>query len=181
MILKIPSSRWSHFSGTVDDNTTAALAGSIVNLHEAAPDEEICLLITSSGGSCQAGLAFYELMYHIVKPKLQTVALGKVGSMAVLLYLTGDTRFITKDSTMQLHEMNQSFNGEVPMKAPEIFVDANNLVQMQRRYATIVARHSGGKLTPKAVEHLMKLDTTVTAKEAIKLGLAHHILQRRMS
>lgn len=167
--------RWLHLPGELGEMNGAVLGRDIVDLMEKDPSRPVTLFITSPGGTVRAAIAFFELM-RLLKPNLNTVALGEVNSMAVPVFLAGARRFITEHSKIFLHEVGRVFEKDVYFGGRKIQKISKEVHADQRRYASIVAKCSGGKLSNKRVVELMLANVTLNAKDAVKFGLAHEIL-----
>lgn len=168
--------RWVNFSGEINVGTVGMLEDAISGLVGKDPEEPITLFIASEGGSFIAGIAFYEFIKRVLKPNLQTVALGEVGSAAVIMFIAGEARIITKESSIFLHEVGRVFGDERVDKSEVGFFE-RELGNAQRKYARIVAECSGGKISAQGAEKLMLAKTTLTARRAVKFGIAHEILK----
>lgn len=167
---------WLSFSGQVDEASVASLCKGISEHSDKHPEETITLFIFSGGGSFRAAMAFYEFVTRILKPDLQTVALGEIGSAAILMYLAGGERGITKNSRIFLHELSKKYEDGATLSTGDTEVLNRNTSASQKLYARILAECSTGRISQKAVEELMRKNTTLSSKEAVKFGLAHKIL-----
>lgn len=176
-MIKTPKNRWVQFAGKVDDGCIVPMTTEIVNLIEKDPEESVCLFISSGGGACRTGFSFYEFMVRILKPKLITVALGEVGSIAILMYLAGTTRYITKGATLYLHEASRTFSGDTSFSLSEVDTCLEELRIDQKKYLSIILERTDGKLSEKKILEMMKQNTTLTAEQAVEMGLAHEILE----
>lgn len=176
-MITIPQERWAYLSGRIDNEAVGSLTEDITKLHDSEHSHPICLFISSGGGDSLVGFSFYEFMTSVLRPRLETVALGEVGSIAVLMYMAGDKRYITKNSTVYLHEFALSFLEKSAWSLSQTKAKVADMTVDQNHYISIIVGRSGGKLTRKKLLTLMRNNATLTAEQAVKLGLAHEILE----
>lgn len=174
--IQIPHNRWVGFTGKIDEASISGPMEKISNLHQLAPNEPICLFLSSGGGSCRAGFAFYEFISYVLKPIIYTVVLAEVGSMAIPMFLVGSKRFMTKNSTLYFHELGRTFSSDERLSTSEISNCLSDLSVDQQRYEMIVTERSEGKVSVPELISLMKGNTNVYAEHAVELGLAHSVL-----
>ena len=139
-------------------------------------EAEIYLLIGSGGGSTIAGFALCDLFASVLKPKLTTIALGEIGSMAVAIFLSGAKRFIAKNAYVYLHEASRVFKNTTTVEIRNLKGAIEDLAYSHKTYVKILVERSGGKLTQAHAEELMHKETTLSPEQAIELGIAHEIL-----
>jgi len=175
MIL-VPKDRWIGFQGDVEDKSVSEIIGEINRLYGENSKIPICLFVSSGGGGCREGFTLYEFITRVLKPKIHTVAMGEVGSMAVPIFLAGSVRHITEGTTLFLHEISRTFNKDGSVKLSEVDAARARLLISSDRYTSIVLRRCGRKITKNHLLRLMRDNTSLTAKEAVKLGFAHSIL-----
>lgn len=136
----------------------------------------ISLFLCSGGGYVNPAFAAYEFVRHILRPKLQTVALGELGSMAPLLYLMGDHRIITPETTLWFHHVGRKLDGNPRVNTLEAERMSKELLLDEGKYCRIIEERTGGKTTKKNASLLFRNEKTLNAKEAVKLGFAHEIV-----
>ena len=104
------------------------------------PDKDICLYVNSPGGSAYAGMAIYDAMQY-VKPDVATVCLG-MGMSAAAMILCGGApgkRFALPNAKIMIHQGSGGFRGT----PADIQIAAREILEMTRRMAEIISRHSG--------------------------------------
>ena len=79
--------------GEIDSTSMGVLMQSLMCL-DSISDEPIELYINSPGGDVHSGLGVYRYMTEQMRSPLHTFCIGSCASMAVILYLAGDERFI---------------------------------------------------------------------------------------
>ena len=137
------------FLGTeVEDESANLIAAQLLFLEAEDPEKDIELYVNSPGGSAYAGMAIYDTMQH-VKPDVRTICLG-MGMSAAAMILAGGApgkRFCLPNAKVMIHQGSAGARG-----APsDIEITAREIVEMRRRMAEIIARHTG-----RAVEQCSK-------------------------
>jgi ATP-dependent protease ClpP protease subunit len=140
------------------------------------PLEAINLVVTSHGGPTGIGMSFYDTMHTVYKPHLRTIGSGDVDSSGIIVFLAGNERFVTRNTTLLLHLAGRVFDTPKRFTTPEMesIVKEDKLKDFQ--YASVIADCSDGKLTVQKVLDLMANNTVLTPSEAVDLGIAHYIL-----
>jgi ATP-dependent Clp protease, protease subunit len=163
------------FLGTeVDDQVANLIAAQLLFLEAEDPDRDISLYINSPGGSAYAGMAIYDTM-QFVKPDVSTICLG-MGMSAAAMILAGGAagkRFALPNAKVMIHQGSGGFRGT----PADIQIAAREILEMTRRMAEIIARHSG-----QDVEQVMRdidRDRFMTPDEAIEYGLVDALVSPR--
>jgi ATP-dependent Clp protease, protease subunit len=133
--------------------------------------QEIHLLLTTTGGISDQ--AYYAVTILQSLPlKLVTYNVGNVLSAGTLLYLTGKERYATKESPFYFHETDYDPSAG---RISEVYLmdRLRSLRAEDRRSVQFVSERTG---QPEAiVKRLRRTQRTVTASEAIDLGIVHSI------
>ncbi len=157
----------------VDDAIANLIAAQLLFLEAEDPDKDIWLYVNSPGGSAYAGMAIYDAMQY-VKPDVGTVCLG-MGMSAGAMVLAGGAagkRFALPNAKTMIHQGSGGFRGT----PADIQIAAREILEMTRRMAEIIARHSG-----QDVDQVMRdidRDRFMTAEEAVAYGLVDAIMPR---
>ncbi len=163
-----------YLNDEINAKTSMEVITTISKLHVDDPKLTITLFIASSGGSVDDSFATYDYIISILKPKLQTVALGEVSSAAVPLFLMGELRYITNLALIRFHRFSLGDAQNITSKkAKEIIKD---LDRSEAKYVNILKERSDGKITEEVANTLLDDRVAVTATQAVELGLAHEIL-----
>ena len=158
----------------VDDEIANVIVAQMLFLEAEDPDKDICLYVNSPGGSAYAGMAIYDAM-QFVKPDVATVCLG-MGMSAAAMVLCGGApgkRYALPNSKLIIHQGSGGFRGT----PADIQIAAKEILEMTRRMAEIVARHSG-----QDVEQVLRdidRDRFMTPQEAVDYGLVDAIMENR--
>ena len=122
-------------------------------------------------------MSFYDTVKTWLKPKLCTIGTGDVDSSGIIIFLAGERRFLTPNTTMLLHLGGRTFDKEKRFSTRE----TENMLKEDRlkdfQYASIVSEATRGRYTPDKILELMSQDTILTAEEAVNMGLAHRVLR----
>src|SRR6266542_3238733 len=132
---------------------------------------ERSLDINSPGGSSYAGMAIYDAMQY-VRPDVSTICTG-MGMSAAAMILSGGTRgkrFVLPNAKVMIHQGSGGFRGS----PADIQIAAKEILEMTRRMAEIISRHSGQPL-----EQVMKdidRDRFMAPDEAVAYGLVDRVM-----
>jgi ATP-dependent Clp protease, protease subunit len=163
------------FLGTeVDDQVANLISAQLLFLEAEDPDKDISLYINSPGGSAYAGMAIYDTMQY-VRPDVSTVCIGMSMSAGAMILCGGapGKRFALPNAKIMIHQGSAGFRGT----PADIQIQAREVLDMTRRMAEIIARHSG-----KAVDEVMQdidRDRFMTSEEAIGYGLIDEVMRSR--
>jgi ATP-dependent protease ClpP protease subunit len=138
-------------------------------------DDEIGLFVTSPGGATGTAMSFFDTVRHILKPRLVTIGSGDVDSSGVILFLSGERRYITARTTVLLHPAGRVFGSQrYTTREMEAMLAEDR--QKDEQYASLVADSSKGILTTPEVLALMDQHTLLTPARMLELGLADAVL-----
>src|SRR5947209_11134 len=163
------------FLGTVvDDGVANLITAQLLFLEAEDPDKDINLYINSPGGSAYAGMAIYDTM-QFVKPEVRTICVG-MGMSAAAMILAGGAagkRSALPNAKVMIHQGSGGFRGT----PADIQIAAREILEMTRRMAEIISRHSG-----QSVEQVQKdidRDRFMTPDEAVEYGLIDAVMAPR--
>ena len=161
------------FLGTeVEDTSANLIAAQLLFLEAEDPEKDIELYVNSPGGSAYAGMAIYDTMQH-VKPDVRTICLG-MGMSAAAMILAGGAagkRFCLPNAKVMIHQGSAGARGS----PSDIEIAANEVVEMRRRMAEIIARHSGRPV--ETVLEDIDRDRFMSPQEAVEYGLIDGVLE----
>jgi ATP-dependent Clp protease protease subunit len=128
------------FADEVSDESAHRVISELLALSSDDPASDICVFITSPGGSVLAGLAVYDVM-QLVPNDVVTVATGLAASMGQVLLCAGapGKRFALPNAQVLMHEGSAGIGGA----AADVQIQAANLVATLDRMRSIIARHTG--------------------------------------
>ena len=157
----------------VDDAIANVITAQLLFLEAEDPDKDISLYINSPGGASYAGMAIYDAMQY-VKPDVSTVCVG-MGMSAAAMILAGGApgkRFALPNAKVMIHQGSGGFRGT----PADIQIAAKEILQITRRMAEIIARHTG-----QPVERVMQdidRDRFMTPEEAVEYGIVDAVMAR---
>lgn len=140
--------------------------------------EPITLMISSTGGSVDAGMALYDVM-QLVESPIKTIAVGMAYSMGAILLMAGEKgmRYALPHSKVLIHE--PLISGGAGGSTSSIKDLADNMLKTKKILDALIAKHTGKKL--KIVEKSTSYDHYFTAEEAMEFGLIDGILKEGVS
>ena len=158
----------------IEDNMANLIIAQLLFLDSEDPEKDIHMYINSGGGVVTAGLAIYDTMQYLRSP-INTVCIGQAASMAAVLLSAGapGKRFALPNARIMIHQGSGGFRGS----PSDIQIAAKEILSMTRRYAEILAQHTG-----RDVEEVVRdidRDRFMSPLEAVEYGLADTVLTSR--
>jgi len=163
------------FLGTqVEDSSANLVVAQLLHLEAEDPDADISLYVNSPGGDAYAGFAIYDAM-QFVKSDVQTFCVGMAMSAGALILAGGAAgkRYVLPNSKVMIHQGSGGFRGS----PSDIQIAAKEILSLTRRYAEILAAHTGRDL--EQVVHDIDRDNFLSPEEAVAYGLADVVLSSR--
>lgn len=176
--IEIPTLEDHHyllFNKEFDTETTSVAIEFIIrrNLMEITP-KQIKMIINSLGGSVTAAFALIDTMKGSNIP-IHTFGLGQIASCGLLTFIAGEKgkRFITPNTTILSHQ----YFGVSVGKEHELMARVKDLNITSERILKHYNKCTG--LSEKEIKKylLPAEDVYLTAKEAVKLGIADKIVE----
>ncbi len=139
--------------------------------------EPINIILNSPGGCEYNGLAIYDAL-RSTKSKINITVYGDASSMGSVILQAGDKRYLSTNSMVLIHDGTFSYDGE--SKNFESWGEESKRLRnviykiYYKRMKEIKPR-----ITIKEIEQLCAIDKILTAKEAVRLGLADDIIYER--
>ena len=158
----------------VDDRIANLIAAQLLHLDAQDPGKDIYLYVNSPGGSAYAGMAIYDAMQY-VKSDVSTVCLG-MGMSAAAMILSGGAagkRFALPNAKIMIHQGSDGFRGT----PADIQIAAREILDMTRRMAEIISRHSGQDVDQ--VLRDIDRDRFMSPEEAVEYGLIDGVMEGR--
>ena len=160
------------FLGTpVNDQVANLIVAQLLFLDREDPEREISLYINSPGGEIYPGLAIYDTI-QLVRAPVSTIAVGWTASMGTVLLAAGrkGRRYALPNATIHMHPAGGGARGY----APDVEIQAKELLRMQALLKGILAKHTG-----QSVERISKdfdRDYFMDAKAAVEYGIVDEVL-----
>jgi len=161
------------FLGTpIEDNVANVIIAQLLFLDREDPEKEIHLYINSPGGLIYPGLAVYDTM-QLSKAPISTICVGSTASLATVLLSAGEKgkRYALPNSTIHMHPAGGGIRGY----APDVEIQARELLRMQSKIHEIMAKHTG-----QSIEKIAKdfdRDYYMDAQSAVEYGIVDEILE----
>ena len=162
--------------GEVRDDNSNRIVKQLQVLSAEDPEKDITLYINSPGGSVSAGMAIYDAML-LVPNDIATVAMGLAASMGQFLLCAGAAgkRSATPNTRVMMHQPLGGIGGT----ASDIKIQAEQMLQLKKKLAQLIAQHSGQSL--EKIEADSDRDSWFTAEDAKSYGLIDHVISNGKS
>lgn len=160
------------FSGSVDGLSVERAIRTLSNWTRQDPTCDITFEVNSPGGNVFEGLALYDFMRGLSERghHITTVAIGMAASMGGILLQAGDTRVMTPNAFMLIHEVSSLGIGSITDLKDEV----KFLEELQNRCVKILTEKS--KLTPKKIrDNWERKDWWLSSEECKTLKLVDRV------
>jgi ATP-dependent Clp protease, protease subunit len=171
----ITSARTLRYNGAVTRALSDKTLKDIERLMHKAPGEDVFLMVTSTGGPTGIAMNFFDTIRHILRAPLVTIGSGDVDSSGVIIFLTGERRYVTARTTLLLHSAGRFF-GAQRYTTTEMASMLREDRLKDEQYAGVIAERSQGALSITRVLELMERQVVLTPQELVDYNLAHGIL-----
>jgi ATP-dependent Clp protease protease subunit len=160
--------------GEVRDDNSNRIVKQLQVLSAEDPEKDITLYINSPGGSVSAGMAIYDAMM-LIPNDVSTVSMGLAASMGQFLLCAGapGKRFATPNTRVMMHQPLGGIGGT----ASDIKIQAEQMLQLKKKLAQLIAEHSGQPLD--RIEADSDRDRWFTAEEAAEYGLIDQVIRNQ--
>lgn len=164
-------------NGGVNDDVSHAIVAQLLFLEADKPNADINFYINSPGGSVTSGLAIYDTM-QFIKCDISTYVMGQAASMGSFLAQAGTAgkRFLMPESRTMIHRVSGGFEGNVH----EAGTHYREMARLNNRLTELYVKHNSKGKTFDELYEAMKIDNFLSAQEAIDMGLADVILEKRV-
>lgn len=170
----------------VGEHSASLIVAQLLFLEAENPDKDISLYINSPGGLVTAGLAIYDTM-QFIKCDVQTIVIGQAASMGSFLASAGapGKRMVLPESRTMIHRVSSGTPGtRGSIHVQELqFEDAKRTYdesqRINRRLTELYVKHNTAGKTYEEMTEVMKFDTFLSAQQAVDMGLADRIVERR--
>ncbi len=131
--------------------------------------KDVLVNINSPGGSYIEGVAMYNMLVQH-DGKVVVNVLGQASSAAAIVAMAADELNMAPASVLFIHNVHADVYGD----RNELTEVADMLAKLDGALNGIYAARSGQK--PSKISDMLDAETTLTAKEAVDLGLADNVL-----
>jgi len=173
-------------NGPVEDHMANNIMSQLLYLEAEDSESDITMYINSPGGLVTAGLGIYNTMQYI-KPDVVTVVTGQAASMGSFLANAGaeGKRYVLAESRTMMHRVSSGTPGTggsvhvQDLQFEDVKRSHEESHRLNKRLTEIYAKHNSKGKTFDELYEIMKFDTFLSAKEAVKMGVADKVLDKR--
>ncbi|MCS7286128.1 MAG: ATP-dependent Clp protease proteolytic subunit [Anaerolineae bacterium] len=161
------------FLGTpITDQVANLIVAQLLYLDREDPERDIYLYINCPGGAIYPGLAIYDTM-QLIRAPVSTIAVGWTASMGTVLLAAGTKgkRYALPHATIHMHPAGGGIQGY----APDIEIQAKELLRVQRIIQELLAYHTGQPL--ERIIQDFDRDYYMDAKGAVEYGIIDEVLE----
>ncbi|TET44452.1 MAG: ATP-dependent Clp protease proteolytic subunit [Dehalococcoidia bacterium] len=157
----------------INDQIANLVIAQLLYLEREAPDKDVSLYVHCPGGVISAGLAIYDTM-QLLRCDVSTICVGLAASMGTLLLCAGakGKRYALPNSTIHLHQAVGGAQGQ----AADIEIAAREIMRMQEKIRSIIAKHTGQPV--EKIAHDTDRDFYLNAEQAVEYGIVDEILSK---
>lgn len=164
------------FTGAVDEQMTEVIVAQLLFLEAENPESPISMYIKSPGGSVYDGLAVYDVMQYIKCP-VHTYVTGWAASMGSFIAQAGEPghRYLLPRAVTMIHQPSSGTRGKVT----DMEIDLRESLRIKQELTELYVKHNSKGTTYEKFAELLDRDRWLTAPQAVELGLADHIVNKR--
>lgn len=135
-------------------------------------NDDILLFINSQGGHVEAGDTIHDIIQFIA-PRVKMIGTGYVASAGTHIFLAAERgdRYCLPNTRFLIHQPSGGINGQ----ASDIAIQAQQIIRMRERLATIIARQTGQPI--EQVRTDIERDNWMTTEEAINYGIVDRVIK----
>jgi len=164
-------------TGEVETNMCNILVAQLLFLEAENSDMPISMYINSPGGSVYDGLGVYDVMQYIKCP-VHTYVTGMAASMGSFIAQAGEPghRYLMPRSITMIHQPSSGTRGKIS----DMEIDLIESLRIKKEMTELYVHHNSKGVTYERFVELMDRDKWLTSSQAIELGLADHIVSKRV-
>jgi ATP-dependent Clp protease protease subunit len=157
-----------YISDAVDNESATEAIRKLWYLELKDPGKPILFVISSPGGSVDAGFAIWDQVKMITSP-VTTLVTGLAASMGSILSLCAakGRRFATPNARIMIHQ--PSLGGTIRGQAVDLEIQAKEIIKTRGQLVKIYCDHTGKD--QKEIEKALDRDRWMSASEALEYGL----------
>jgi len=165
------------FSGAVEENMCNVAIAQLLFLEAENPEAPISMYIKSPGGSVYDGMGVYDVMQYIKSP-VHTYVTGWAASMGSFIAQAGEPghRYLLPRSVTMIHQPSSGTRGKVS----DMEIDLMESLRIKKEMTELYVKHNSRGTTYEQFVDLLDRDRWLTAQQALDLGLADHIVTKRV-
>lgn len=164
------------FTGEVRAEMCNVMVAQLLFLEAENPEQPISMYINSPGGSVYDGLAVYDVMQYIKCP-VHTYVTGMAASMGSFIAQSGEPghRYILPRAITMIHQPSSGTRGKVS----DMEIDLYESLRIKKEMTELYVKHNSKGTSYEKFEKLLDRDKWLTATQALELGLADQIVEKR--
>lgn len=157
----------------INDQVANLIIAQLLYLEREDADKDISLYIHCPGGIISAGLAIYDTM-QLIRCDVSTICVGISASMGTVLLAAGakGKRYALPNATIHMHQAMGGAQGQ----AADIEIAAKEILRLQDKIRTILAKHTGQPMEKIARD--TDRDFFLPAEQAKEYGMIDEILTK---
>jgi len=159
------------FNAEINVNTTESLLATLANLASQGV-AEVHLLISTPGGEVMHGISLYNML-RAFPFKLVTHNTSSVNSIGNAVFLAGEERYASPNSTFMFHGVQVGFQTASRLDAKQLRENLGTIDADQLRIAAIIEERS--QLTEPQVRAFFGEAHTMHAAEAVGAGIIDEV------
>lgn len=154
----------------IDHGRVQAIMAFCSNLVANEHPSKLHFLLSSPGGSVDAGIALYNFL-KALPVKIVMHNTGTIDSIATVIFLAGDERYAAPHSSFLFHGVAAQFPANTALTLPHLQERVSCIRQDQNKIAGIISAST--KLTPADIESLFAQGESKDIDFAIDKGIVH--------
>ena len=165
------------FSGEVEEHMCNIAIAQLLFLEAENPEAPISMYIKSPGGSVYDGMGVYDVMQYIKSP-VHTYVTGWAASMGSFIAQAGEAghRYLLPRAVTMIHQPSSGTRGKVS----DMEIDLMESLRIKKEMTELYVKHNSKGTTYEQFVELLDRDRWLTAPQALELGLADHIVEKRL-
>jgi ATP-dependent Clp protease protease subunit len=176
LLSRLMKERVIFLNGEVEPYACNILIGQLLYLEAENPEQPINFYINSPGGSIYDGLAVYDVMNYIKAP-VYTYVTGMAASMGSFLAQAGEAghRYLMPNSVTMVHQPSSGTRGKIT----DMEIDLREGLRIKEVMTRLYVKHNSKGISYERFVELLDRDKWLTAEQAVDLGLADQIIEKR--
>jgi len=164
------------FTGEVETNMCNLMVAQLLFLEAENPELPVHMYINSPGGSVYDGLGVYDVMQYIKCP-VYTYVTGMAASMGSFIAQAGEAghRYLLPRAITMIHQPSSGTRGKVS----DMEIDLIEGLRIKKELTELYVKHNSKGVTYEQFKEYMDRDKWMTAAQALDLGLADQIVDKR--
>jgi len=162
--------RTIYFFDDIEGDSVCEAIKLIQEIESETSNKPIQIILNSEGGNCGDGFALYDKIRQS-EYEISVIGTGIVASMATIIFLAGDTRVLTENTRLMIHQVQTAGEG----KCSDVEIDVKETKIVQNKIIDIISERTGQSRN-KIIKEFQKGDRWLSAEEAKEEGYADNVL-----